>query len=89
NAPMFILAISKNLKEGTGKVVEELYKEGCELELKSLTLDISSAEKQEAELIKEVIKKWNSMKKDVEGFYKEVNRAWAASEKKEMKSYLG
>jgi len=89
NAPMFILVILKNLKEGTGKVVEKLYKEGCDLEIKALTLDVSSTEKQEAELAKEIIKRWGSMKKEIEDLYKEVARAWEVSEKKEIKDYLG
>ena len=89
NAPMFVLAILKNLKQGTGKIVERLYNEVCSLEIKALTLDIVSDEKKEVELIKEIIKKWKSVGKDNEELCKEVNRAWSASEKKEMKSYSG
>ena len=87
-APMFILAMTRNLKENTKKAIEEAYKKGCEIEIKSLSIDLFYDEKKEIEFIHEFIEEWEEIKNMIKGLPDDLIKAWEVSEKKE-KNYLG
>jgi len=85
SAPMFIHGIIDSISNDTKKIVEKIYAEGCKIEMRSFALEMISNEKDEIEFIKDIIKKWVDMKKNVEKLNQEIDRAWIKKEEKEEK----
>ena len=90
NSPIFIHVIAKNLDVGSKEIVEELYKEGCGIEIKSITESLLEySEKSEAEFIKEIISKWNGMKQNINKLNDFILDAWKKDSLGTGKDYLG
>ena len=90
NSPIFIHVIAKNMDNHSKNLIEELYKEGCWIELMSITESLLNYdEKIEAKLIKEIIPKWDSMKPKIEKLNNFVLDAWKKDSLGSDKSYMG
>lgn len=90
NAPIFIHTIAKNLDSRACEMIENLYKEGCGIEIKSIILSLQSYdEKKEAEFIKYLLAKWKIMKPLLDEVSKKITEAWEKVDKIADKSYLG
>lgn len=90
NAPIFIHTVCKNLSADSQNVIEELYKEGCSMEIKSALLSLyHHDEKEEIELIKHVIIKWKEIKPKIIELSERIKKAWEKSEFMGDHSYLG
>jgi hypothetical protein len=86
-APMFILNAMKNLGESDKKLIEEIYGNLVTLEFSSLTLDISYDEKKEADFIKNIAKKWQNLRPELQQFAELLSRIQPKKEK--SKGYVG
>ena len=62
NAPRMYMPYIKTMEIDDKKKIDRLYKEMADLSLISLDLEVESVEKDEAELIKIVYKKWQELK---------------------------
>ena len=90
NSPIFIHVIAKNLDNNSKSVIEELYKEGCGIEIRSITESLLEySEKSEAELIKEIISKWTVMKPKINRLNNFILDAWKKDSLGSDKSYMG
>ncbi len=56
HAPIFILQLIKKIDEKNKKIIQELYKEITEYEMKSFLLEIYNNEEEEIKFLKEIIK---------------------------------
>jgi hypothetical protein len=74
--PLYIFSVMKNVSPEMKKIIEKIYKEMTSIELNSLSLDIDYSEKNEAAFIKEVIRAWPSIKKDLKEITKKLGVAW-------------
>lgn len=90
HAPIFIHVIAKNIDTDSKAVVEELYKGGCDIEIKSIAESLLSYdETREANLIKDMISKWNDMKPKIEQLNDSILSAWKKDSLGSEKDYLG
>ncbi len=90
NAPIFVHTISKNLDSRACEMMENIYKEGCSIEIKSIPLNIQPYdEKKEADFIKYLLAKWKIMKPLLEEMSNKITEAWEKVDKIADKSYLG
>lgn len=89
NAPFFMFAVLKNLSASDKKLVEEIYQKLCEFEIKAISLDMEYNEKSEAEFIKDALKKWQSMHKEMRELGEVISKAWHASSEKKERNYFG
>lgn len=89
SAPFFMLSIIKHFNSSDKKTVEKIYRELCEFEIKAINLDFRYSEKAEAEFIKYALKKWQSLKEDLDEMSKIIERAWNASFEKKERNYFG
>jgi hypothetical protein len=86
--PMFMMFLKDVTKEDKG-VIEKVYKSYVELELKALKLEIDYDEKKESDMVKDISKTWNGMKKDMESVLGVMEKNWNMTSKKKEKSYFG
>jgi len=86
-APVFILSAMKNLGESDKKLIENIYDNLVSLELASLALDISYDEKKEAEFVKNIIKKWQDLRPELQQFSDLLAKIRPKKEK--SKGYVG
>lgn len=89
--PSSLIALqeSKFLDEDDSKKVRKLLKEMMFMERQSLLFDINHSEKDEAELIKDVFKKWPGIKKQVHEIFSKIKENWKKEIKKKEESYFG
>ena len=64
-APIFILSALKHLNPKNKESIERVYRELVVFELKSINLDTSYNELNEAEFIKEITRRWQEIKGDI------------------------
>ena len=62
---LFIFSIIKTLNMDDKKLLEKVYKEIIEIEIKIIEVDVEYNEEKEAEFIKETYRKWQAIKKDI------------------------
>ena len=85
--PMFIFAMLENIKPETRRSIEKLYKELSSIELNSLALDVSYNEKEEAQFINEVHKRWGKYKPELKDITCKLSMSW--KKEKSERGYLG
>jgi len=88
-APVFILAVIKTLNNKDKIIIEKIYHDLVNFELTSITLDIDYNEKKEAEFIKQIFKKWHTLKGELKEFSKIIDRMKTKDKQKSRKSYFG
>ena len=88
-APLFILAMLKNVNLNDKELIEKIYYKLVNFELTSITLDIIYNEKKEVEFIKEVTKKWQELKPELYNFSKIIERIKFREKERKRKSYFG
>jgi len=88
-APMFFLALVKNLNGEEKKLLNELYLELGKFEIRSIALDNEYDEKKDAEFIKKFYKEWQEIKRKFGKVMKSIEEAWERKSEKGEKGYLG
>lgn len=88
SAPVFILTSLKNLTPHEKDLIEKLYKELVNIELAAVSLDIIYKETREAQFIKDITKRWQNMKQELEQISEMIAKMPREGEKK-GKSYFG
>lgn len=86
-APVFVLSAMKSISENDKELIEKLYRELATIELNSVALDVSYDEKKEAIFIKDVSRKWQATKPELENFSKLLIKLSPKPEKKN--AYVG
>lgn len=89
-APIFILYGLKSLAFEEKNKIEKIYRELAMIEINLINLDIEENEKEEAEIIKTSLKKWNELKpslKEVNSILRKIIQG--KTEKTKEKSYFG
>ncbi|MFH0831586.1 MAG: hypothetical protein V1886_01850 [archaeon] len=88
-APFFLLSVIKHLNASDKKVVNEIYRNVCDFEIKAIALDMKYSEKAEVEFIKYASGKWQKMHPDLQELSRAIDKAWNASFEKKERSYFG
>ena len=88
-APIFILAMLKSLTPRDKEIIEKIYHELVSFELTSLTLDIIYNEKKEADFIKDIYKRWQKLKIELQEFSKIMEKIKSKEKEKKRKTYFG
>ena len=87
--PLFVFPIIKNLDKPTKEKINELYKEISRFQVESMKLDTIYNEKEEANYIKIIFKRWQKMKveifKIIDGFEKKIDE----NEEEKKGNYFG
>jgi hypothetical protein len=89
NGPMFFFALVKALNGTDKAVLEKVYNKLGEFEIDVIELDNSYSEKNEAEFIMKVHKRWQDIKKDMADLVEALRRGWNSNSEKKVKGYLG
>jgi len=89
NAPLFFLAIMKNLDSSDKKVLEELYEKLGKMEIKVIAVDNEYSEKTEAEFIKHLCSEWRDVKEGIKKVSISLEKCWDKKCEKKEKSYVG
>jgi len=89
NAPMFFLALVKNMDNSAKKVLDELYLKLGKFEIKSISLDNFYDEKKEAEFVCEFFYGWQEIKGFFQKITDELEDSWKKKSDKKEKGYLG
>jgi len=89
NAPMFFLALVKNMENTDRKLLEDLYLALGKFEIKSLALDNIYDEKRDAEFIKEFFKYWQDIKIKFADVIRAIQDSWDRKTERKEKGYLG
>lgn len=86
--PMFMMFV-KSISDGDRKVIEEVYKNFIELELRSLKLEIDYAEEDEAKAIKHIIDVWHGTESSLRSLIGIMEKNWNSKSEKKDKEYFG
>ena len=88
-APMFFLALIKNMNHVDRKLLEEIYSKLGKFEIQSLQLDNEYNEKKEAEFIKKFFNEWQAIKEKFGSVLKILEDSWDKKQDRKEKGYLG
>ena len=88
-APVFILAVIKTLNNKDKAIIEKIYNTLVNFELTSITLDMDYNEKEEADFINHMFKKWQDLKKELKEFSKIIDRIKIKEKERKRRSYFG
>ena len=88
NAPRMYIPYIRTMSIEDKKDIDSIYSALADLSLVSLDLEINSSEKEEAELVNLVFKKWNELKPKFKGILTSMKKPRNFVTKKE-KSYFG
>lgn len=88
-APMFFLALVKNLDNMDKNILNELYLELGRFEIIAIGLDNDCDEKKDAEFINNFYKKWQNVKKNFGKIVDSLEKSWEVKSDKRDKGYLG
>lgn len=89
NAPMFFLALVRNLGNSSKKILDEMYLALGKFEIRSIALDNEYNEEKEAEFVKELFREWQEIKRRFSQLSKDLNDSWERKAEKRDKGYLG
>ena len=89
NAPMFFLALIKNVDASTKKTLNDLYLKLGKFEIDAIALDNIHDEKKEIEFVKRFHKEWQTVKIKFDGVMKALEKAWEREVEKKERGYLG
>ena len=88
-APVFVLNMLKSLNNRDKELIEQIYHELVNYELTAINLDIVYDEKKEAGFIKDIYKKWQVLKQELQEFSKVIERMKIKEQDMKKKSYFG
>jgi hypothetical protein len=88
NAPRMYFAYIKGMSVADRKLIDEIYGVLSNLTLDSLSLEIESSEKEEAELVKKIFLNWGKMKPKFKQIVNGIRNPKSPSSKRE-RSYFG
>lgn len=88
NAPRIYLAYIKSMTEQDKKTLEEIFSTLGQLSLRTLPLDVSSREKDEAAMIVDISNTWGSLKPSLRGLVVKISQPAENVARKE-RSYFG
>ena len=86
--PMFMIFV-KNISDEERKVLEKVYQNFIELELRSLKLEIDYSEKDEFKAIVNIFSVWNKTKSDLRSVIGIMEKNWKGTSEKKEKTYFG
>ena len=89
NVPMFVFSIIKLMEPEDKKRLSEIYKELMKIEIKFIEIDLEFNEENEAQLIKDSYKLWQTIKKDMLKILKKVDGKWDDKSEVNNKGYFG
>ena len=78
---------SKFIPQEEKEKISELINEIMVLDSKSILLDLEQSEKNDAEFIKEALKRWSKMKKTITNYVSKIKEGWESDIKEEEKSH--
>ena len=87
NAPRLYLGYIKSISQEDKEKIDKIFEALADLSLNSLSLELSSDESKEAELIQKIFSKWNELKPDFNKIMDDMKNPKAVSKKE--KSYYG
>jgi len=87
NAPRLYLGYIKSISQEDKEKIDKIYESLADLSLSSLSLELSSDENKEAELIQKIYSKWNELKPDFKKIMDDMKNPKALTKKE--KSYYG
>jgi len=87
NAPRLYLGYIKSISQEDKEKIDKIYEALADLSLSSLSLELSSDESKEAELIQKIFSKWNELKTDFKKIMDDMKNPKALTKKE--KSYYG
>lgn len=88
-APLFILSALKSISSQEKEKIEKIYKKIIQLEIKSISLDISYEEKREADFIKNTYEKWQVLKEELKIIDDILSKIKEETVARKDKSYFG
>jgi len=88
-APLFFLALVKNLDSREKQLLDDIYLELGKFEIKSIALDNNYNENKEAEFIKTFYKDWQKIKEKFGKITQALENSWDKKSDKSNKGYLG
>lgn len=89
SAPLFILALIKNLNEEDRKSLDKVYSTLVDMEISSLVLDNDYDEEKEAKFIIDLYNKWDKIKEEMGDVLVSLKKGWDVKGEKKNKGYLG
>ena len=87
NAPRLYLGYIKSISQEDKEKIDKIYETLADLSLNSLSLELSSDESKEAELIQKIYSKWNELKPDFKKIMEDMKNPKTVTKKE--KSYYG
>ena len=87
NAPRMYFAYIKSMGTEDKKGIEKIYSVLSDLVFASLELEVDYSEKEEAEMIKKIVRDWSSIKPSFKGIIKNMQKPVSSVSKE--KSYFG
>jgi hypothetical protein len=89
NAPLFFMILLKGMGASDKKELEEIYESlgGCEIEV--VSLDCSYNEKNEAQFIIMMYKKWKEVSSRISGLTESLRKNWNKGSSKTERGYFG
>ena len=89
NAPMFFFSLVKNFSSDDKKAVERLYEKLVDFEIEGMGLSNEYSEKNEAEFIRSINKKWDEVKSDMSSLTKSIKANWKVKKEGRERNYFG
>ena len=89
NAPMFIFSFIKLMEPEDKKRLSEIYKELMKKEINFIEIDLEFNEENEAQLIKDSYKFWQTVKKDMLKILEKIKKKWDDKSETNNKGYFG
>ena len=88
NVPRMYLPFIKSMNSEDKKIMEKIYTDFSELSLSSLQCEVDYSEKEEAELIKNIFKKWRELKPEFRKIFGKIKNPGNGDFRRE-RTYFG
>ena len=89
NAPMFFFSLVKNFSLDDKKAAQEIYEKLVDFEIEGMGLSNEYSEKNEAEFIRSINKKWDEVKSDMSSLTKSIKANWKVKKEGRERNYFG
>ena len=89
SAPIFFFSLVKGLSGDDKKVIERIYEKLIEFEIIGMELSNEYSEKNEAEFIRSIDKRWDAVKSEMSILTSSIKSSWNVKKEKSGKDYFG
>ena len=89
NAPMFFFSLVKNFSLDDKKAMQGLYEKLVDFEIEGMGLSNEYSEKNEAEFIRSMNKKWDAVKSDMASLTSSIKANWKVKKEGRERNYFG